>query len=293
MDTGSLDKNMRNFKRIDAFSVSIGSEKAPGGDLEPGTMSAALRLELIAVPDFPMVEPGDDLAALLLDRLRAARVRLAPGDVVVFAQKVVSKAEGRLVDLASIIPSAEAVTLASETRKDARLVELVLRESRRVVRSRANVLIVEHRLGLVMANAGIDQSNVRADGREMALLLPENPDASAERLRGRIAEGAGADVAVVINDSFGRTWRRGTMGIAIGAAGLPALLDRRGTPDLFGRTLAVTMIGFADEIAAAASLLMGQGDEGRPVVVVRGLAWTAHPNPAAELIRPAAEDLFR
>lgn len=251
------------------------------------------RLELIALPDFPQVEAGDDLARLVREGLVRAGATLQQHDVLVLAQKIVSKAEGRLIDLADIAPSAEAVKLAGEVLKDPRLVELVLRESRRVVRARPNVLIVEHRLGFIMANAGIDQSNVRADGRELALLLPEDPDASAGRLRSQLAERAGVTLGVVINDSFGRPWRRGTTGVAIGSAGLPALLDRRGEPDLYGRTLQVTMIGYADEIAASASLLMGQADEGQPVVLLRGLNWSAAENPAANLVRSEAEDLFR
>lgn len=251
------------------------------------------RLELIALPDFPLVKAGDDLATLVLEGLARAGARLAAGDVVVLAQKIVSKAEGRLVDLASVTPSPEAFTLAEEVRKDPRLVELVLRESRRVVRKAPNVLIVEHRLGLIMANAGIDQSNVVEEGRNVALLLPEDPDASAERLRAALSARSGVEVAVVINDSFGRPWRRGTVGVAIGAAGLPALVDRRGETDLFGRKLQVTMIAYADEIAASASLLMGQADEGTPVVLLRGLNWSAASNPASDLLRPAGEDLFR
>ncbi|GLK73913.1 coenzyme F420-0:L-glutamate ligase [Ancylobacter dichloromethanicus] len=251
------------------------------------------RLELVALPDFPLVAQGDDLAHLILEGVARAGLELRDGDVVVLAQKIVSKAEGRLVDLAGVEPSPEARALAAQVLKDPRLVELVLRESRRVVRARPHVLIVEHRLGLIMANAGIDQSNVDAGGREVALLLPQDPDASAHGLHARLRETCGAAVGVVINDSFGRPWRRGTTGIAIGAAGLPALVDRRGEPDLFGRPLQVTMIGFADEIAASASLLMGPADEGRPVVVVRGLQWNAPMGPAADLIRPEAEDLFR
>jgi coenzyme F420-0:L-glutamate ligase/coenzyme F420-1:gamma-L-glutamate ligase len=184
--------------------------------------------------------------------------------------------------------------LAGEIGKDPRLVELILSESVRVVRTRPNLLIVEHRLGFVMANAGVDQSNVAPqDGVHRALLLPRDPDASADALRARLAQESGARIAVIVNDSFGRAWRRGTCGIAIGAAGLPALLDLRGRPDLFGRTLEVSIIGFADEIAAAASLLMGQADEARPVVLVRGLNWELPPTNAHELVRPAAEDLFQ
>jgi len=251
------------------------------------------RLELIALPDFPLVKAGDDLATLVIEGLARAGIALMSSDIVVLAQKIVSKAEGRLVDLASVTPSPEALTVAEEVRKDPRLVELVLRESRRVVRKAPNVLIVEHRLGFIMANAGIDQSNVREEGFDAALLLPENPDASAERLRAELSAHAGVEVAVVINDSFGRPWRRGTVGVAIGAAGLPSLIDRRGEADLFGRELQVTMIAYADEIAASASLLMGQADEGTPVVLLRGLNWSAAANPASHLLRPVGEDLFR
>jgi coenzyme F420-0:L-glutamate ligase/coenzyme F420-1:gamma-L-glutamate ligase len=214
--------------------------------------------------------------------------------VVVVAQKIVSKAEGRSVEVASVVPSDRARALAAEIGKDPRLVEIVLGESVRVVRSRPNLLIVEHKLGFVMANAGVDQSNVAPqDGVARALLLPVDPDASAEALRAGLSARFGVKLAVIINDSFGRAWRRGTAGIAIGAAGVPSLVDLRGSPDLFGRTLEVSVIGFADEIAAAASLLMGQADEARPVVLVRGLKWTAPATPASALVRPTAEDLFR
>ncbi|HTB43615.1 MAG TPA: coenzyme F420-0:L-glutamate ligase, partial [Acetobacteraceae bacterium] len=175
-----------------------------------------------------------------------------------------------------------------------RLVEVILSESTRVVRSRPNLLIMQHRLGFVMANAGVDHSNVAPlDGIDRALLLPLDPDGSAERLRAALAERLGVRLGVIISDSFGRPWRRGTAGVAIGAAGLPSLIDMRGQPDLFGRTLEVTVIGFADEIAAAAGLLQGQAAEAQPVVVVRGLSWTAPDAPVNELVRPPEEDLFR
>ncbi len=244
-------------------------------------------LALTALGGVPMVAPGDDLARLLGDAMPPPQ----DGDVLVVAQKIVSKAEGRLVALDSVTPSARAVALGAEIGKDPRLVEVILGESVRVVRSRPNLLIVEHRRGWVMANAGVDQSNIGGTGQ--VLLLPEDPDASAERLRVALSARFGVRLAVIINDSFGRAWRRGTAGIAIGAAGLPTLLDLRGTPDLFGRILEVSLIGFADEIAAAASLLMGQAAEGRPAVLVRGLDWSAPDSNAAELVRPAAEDLFR
>jgi coenzyme F420-0:L-glutamate ligase/coenzyme F420-1:gamma-L-glutamate ligase len=255
-------------------------------------MSQPASLELFAPSGLPMVRKGDDIAAMIGDALRGYAPR--DGDVVVVAQKIVSKAEGRSVDIAQVVPSDRARALAEEIGKDPRLVEIVLGESARVVRSRPNLLIVEHKLGFVMANAGVDQSNVAPqDGVARALLLPVDPDASAEALRADLSRRFGAKLAVVINDSFGRAWRRGTAGIAIGAAGLPSLIDLRGSPDLFGRTLEVSVIGFADEIAAAASLLMGQADEARPVVLVRGLKWTAPDAPAAELVRPPSEDLFR
>ena len=251
-------------------------------------------VQLIAVPGMPPVVPGDDVAGLILERIAAAGLELRHGDVVVIAQKIVSKAEGRLVDLASIVPSPHAEALAREVAKDPRLVEVILSESRRVVRSTRDVLIVEHRLGLVMANAGVDQSNVAApDGRELVLLLPQDPDASATRLREEFHARCGCEVGVIINDSFGRPWRLGVTGVAIGCAGVAALLDLRGDPDLFGRPLQVTVVAHADEIAVAASLLMGQAAEGCPVVVVRGLTDGRRHLPASAMVRPPEGDLFR
>jgi coenzyme F420-0:L-glutamate ligase/coenzyme F420-1:gamma-L-glutamate ligase len=251
-------------------------------------------VEIRALQGIPMVRAGDDLVSIIADGLTRAGLTPRDGDVLVVAQKVVSKAEGRGVDLATVVPSAEAIRLAAEVQKDPRLVQLILSESVRVVRSRPNVLIVEHRLGFVMANAGIDQSNVaNPDGPQMALLLPVDPDGSAERLRAALSRRFAAKLAVIVNDSFGRAWRRGTCGVAVGAAGLPSLMDLRGNPDLFGRTLQVSITGHADEIAAAASLVQGQGAEGQPVVLVRGLAWSGPDNNAHELVRPATEDLFR
>jgi coenzyme F420-0:L-glutamate ligase/coenzyme F420-1:gamma-L-glutamate ligase len=251
-------------------------------------------LQLIAVPGIPLVRPGDDLVGLIIAGMTAAGLVLQDHDVVVIAQKIVSKAEGRFVDLATVVPSQRAETLAREVQKDPRLVEIILSDSRRIVRSGKDVLIVEHRLGFIMANAGVDQSNV-ADphDRQLALMLPQDPDASAARLQKELERRSGCKVAVVINDSFGRPWRLGTVGVAIGCAGLPALLDLRGDPDLFGRSLQVTVVAYADEIAAAASLLMGQADEARPVVIVRGLPRKDPHLPASSMIRPPEEDLFR
>ena len=251
-------------------------------------------LEVIALEGLPLIKAGDDLVEMIASSLKQNGVEPRAKDVLVVAQKIVSKAEGRMVDLATIKPSARAIALATEVDKDPRLVEVILSESVRVVRARRNVLIVEHRLGFIMANAGVDQSNVGpADGAQRALLLPEHPDRSAAALRRGLAAATGIDLAVVINDSFGRAWRQGTAGVAIGAAGLPALIDLRGRPDLFGRKLEVSVSGFADEIAAAASLVMGQADEAAPVVVIRGLRWSAPESTAASLIRPSNEDLFR
>jgi coenzyme F420-0:L-glutamate ligase/coenzyme F420-1:gamma-L-glutamate ligase len=251
-------------------------------------------LEVIALTGLPLIRAGDDLVELIASSVKQNGVEPRAQDVLVVAQKIVSKAEGRTVDLATIEPSAKAVALATEVDKDPRLVEVILSESVRVVRARRNVLIVEHRLGFIMANAGVDQSNVGpVDGGQRVLLLPEHPDRSAAALRNGLTEKTGIDLAVVINDSFGRAWRQGTAGVAIGVAGLPALIDLRGRPDLFGRTLEVSMIGFADEVAAAASLVMGQADEASPVVLVRGLRWSAPESTAASLIRPSNEDLFR
>jgi len=253
-----------------------------------------MAITLTPIPDIPLVRPGDDLAALIIAACERSALAPADGDVVAVAQKVVSKAEGRYVDLATVRPSPRAQELAAQVNKEARLVEVILQESRRVVRHRPGVLIVEHRLGFVMANAGVDHSNVDPQmGAEPVLLLPRDPDASAAGLRDRLAAHFHTQLAVVITDSFGRAWRRGTVGVALGAAGLPSLLDLRGKPDLFGHALRVTQTGFVDEIASAASLVMGQADEARPAVLVRGLAWAEADAPAATLIRAADEDLFR
>jgi coenzyme F420-0:L-glutamate ligase/coenzyme F420-1:gamma-L-glutamate ligase len=252
------------------------------------------KVSLSALSGIKLIEPGDDLGAITVAALRDNRLVPQEGDVLVVAQKIVSKAEGRHVDTATVRPSEQAISLAAEVDKDPRFVEVVLAESKRVVRYRPGLLIVEHRLGFVMANAGIDHSNVAAqDGAERVLLLPVDPDGSAHALRQHLIGAFGIGLGVIISDSFGRPWRKGTVGVALGAAGLPAFVDLRGRPDLFGRELLVTETGFADEIAAAAGLLMGQADEAVPMVLVHGLAWTAPDAPAAALIRPAEHDLFR
>jgi coenzyme F420-0:L-glutamate ligase/coenzyme F420-1:gamma-L-glutamate ligase len=252
-------------------------------------------LQLVALEGIGEVRPGDELGARLAAALKQNDLQLRDGDVLVLAQKIVSKAEGRYVALAGVAPSPRAVELGGRCDKDPRLVELILRESREVLRAVPGVLIVEDRRGLVLANAGIDRSNVEADedGGERVLLLPEDPDASAAHLRGRLKVLSGADVGVVINDSIGRAWRLGTVGTAIGAAGIPALFDRRGEADLQGRELKITQVGLADELAAAASALMGQAAEGRPAVLVRGGDWPRSDGRARDLLRPRARDLFR
>ena len=251
-------------------------------------------LRLLPLPGIPLVGPGDDLARLILDGVAAAGAGLEPGDVLVVAQKIVSKAEGRYVDLGRVTPSPRARRLAALCRKDPRLVELVLAESTEVLRFRPGVLVVVHRSGVVLANAGIDHSNVGADdGSERVLLLPADPDATCRRLGEELRARAAVELAVIVNDSLGRAWRNGTVGVALGAWGLPALLDLRGRNDLFDRPLRVTQEAVADELAAAASLLQGQADEGRPVVLIRGFASRGRGVGAAALIRAKEEDLFR
>jgi len=251
-------------------------------------------LTVTALDDLPLVRSGDDLGALLIAALDRARLELRPFDILVIAQKIVSKAEGRLLDLTTVVPSPRAVEIAAIANKDARLIEAILRESEEVVRVKRGVVIAATRCGLVMANAGIDRSNLSAEDRgERVLLLPVDPDGSAKRLKARLDAHYGVEIGLVISDSVGRAWRLGAIGLAIGAAGIPSIQDRRGEPDLAGRPLEVTEVGFADAVAAAAVLLMGEAAEGRPAVVVRGLEWEQPPRPASALIRPRSEDLFR
>lgn len=254
--------------------------------------SSSPALSLFAPAGIPLVEEGSDLAGLIQTAMKASGDELHDGDVVVLAQKIVSKAEGRLIALSTVSASAQAQDIARQVDKDPRLVELILSEAQEVMRVRKGVLIVRHRLGLVLANAGIDQSNIDHDGEPRALLLPLDPDASAERIRADLVARTGADVAVLIIDSLGRAWRNGTAGTAIGVAGMPGLVDLRGREDLHGRRLETSELGLADEVAAAASLAMGQADEGRPIVVVRGVGYGRRAGSAAELIRPRHMDLF-
>jgi coenzyme F420-0:L-glutamate ligase / coenzyme F420-1:gamma-L-glutamate ligase len=255
-----------------------------------------MTLTIQPIPNIPLIQPGDDLAAIIDQGLARAQLSLADGDIVVVAQKVVSKAEGRLFNLSEIDPSPEAVELAARAEKDARFVELVLRESNEVLRVRPGTLIVEHRRGFVCANAGIDHSNVRGQygsPEDWVLLLPEDPDASAEKIRLGLEERCGAALGVLIIDSHGRAWRNGTVGAAIGLSRVPGIVDMRGQPDMFGYRLRVTLIAAADELAAAASLMMGQAAECTPVVHVRGFPYELRASQLGEILRPKDMDLFR
>ncbi len=259
-----------------------------------------MKLTYFGVENIPMVEPGDDLVDLIDQALIAMGERLEENDVVVIAQKIISKSENRYLDLRTVEPSEDAIKLAREVDKDPRKVQAILDESNEVVRARPGVLIVEQKGGFVQANAGIDQSNIMqgdGDPDELCLLLPVDSDASAEKIRQVIAERHNIHVGVIINDSLGRAWRMGTLGLAIGVAGFTALEDYIGGYDLYGRELQVTQVGAADEMAAGASLVMGQTTEKTPVVIVRGY----HPvEPEGEnergvkpLIRPREMDMFR
>lgn len=251
----------------------------------------ARRLTAVGLDQIGDIAAGDDLAAVLIDALAAAGETLQPGDVIALAQKIVSKAEGRAVRLSDVTPSPRALELATVTGKDARLCELLLGETQVVLRQREGLVVVEDTRGMVLANAGIDASNVTADGGSV-LLLPEDADASARALRSALEQRTGVAPAVVIIDSIGRAWRQGTVGTAIGVAGMPALLDLRGKPDMHGRLLETSELGLADEVAAAASLLMGQADERCPAVLLRGLD-LAGDGTARDLLRPRDRDMFR
>jgi coenzyme F420-0:L-glutamate ligase/coenzyme F420-1:gamma-L-glutamate ligase len=255
---------------------------------------SAHRLTVAALAGIPEVGPGDDLAALLIAAMAGDELFPQSHDIVVVTQKVVSKAEGRYLDLETVEPSPRAQDLAAATGKDARLIEAILSESAEVLRAAPGVIVVATRSGLVLANAGIDQSNLAAgNAGPRVLLLPEHPDRSALAIKQRLDAHFGSDIGVIISDSAGRAWRLGTVGLAIGAAGVPSLWDRRGERDMAGRALEATEVGFADAVAAAAVLAMGEAAEARPAALVRGLTWAAPSRPAAALQRPKTHDLFR
>jgi coenzyme F420-0:L-glutamate ligase/coenzyme F420-1:gamma-L-glutamate ligase len=252
-------------------------------------------MEIHALVDIPLISPGDDLATIILDAVESGHISVKDGDIFIIAQKIISKAENRYIDLEDITPSDQANKLAITVEKDPRLVELILSESKEVVRAVPGILIVVHRLGHVTANAGIDASNIPIsdEGKESVLLLPEDPDATCKRLRDRFEEQFLMRIGVIISDSVGRAWRNGSIGTALGTAGVPALLDRVGEEDLYKRPLRVTQVGLADQLASAAALVMGEGAEGQPVVRVSGLHWESVGTDSQLLLRPKENDLFR
>jgi len=258
--------------------------------------SSKKTLIFTALQELPIIKKGDDLADILIDLVKNQSFEIEDGDIFVIAQKVVSKAEGRLINFSNLKPSTQALELEKITHKDPRFIELVLSESKKVIRAKENTLIVEHKNGFICANAGIDHSNIGEHGmlsEDWALLLPENPDKSAYNIRQKLEKNFKKEIGVLIIDSHGRAWRNGTVGITIGISGLPGLVDLRGKPDLVGFKLKVTTLGAADELAAGASLLMGQVAEGTPVIHVRGFPYPLRESTLNELIRPENEDLFR
>ena len=272
-------------------------------------------LTLAPLPEIPLIQKGDNLAEIILQSCQLANLQLRDNDILVLAQKIVSKSEGRLINLADVKPSPRAFQLAEETDKDPRVVELILAESNEIVRKRPGLIVVEHKQGFICANAGIDRSNVRPPlappeggrtspfplrgkvrmgaGNEHVLLLPKDSDKSAKELREKLEEATGTKLGILIIDSHGRAWRNGIVGITIGISGIPAVVDKRGDLDLFGQELKITKIGAADELAAAASLMMGQSNEGKPIVHVRGFPYPLRESKLDELIRPKEMDLFR
>lgn len=255
-----------------------------------------MTLTLTPLTGIPFIRPGMDLADVTLAGMEKSNIQLQDNDIIVIAQKAVSKAEGRIVDLKTMIPSDEAIALGKKSEKDPRLVELILRESNAVIRTRPGTIIVEHKLGFICASAGIDHSNVTMDGsnhEDIVLLLPENPDRSAGEIRKSLEGRCGVQIGVLINDSHGRAWRLGTTGVAIGISGIPGIIDERGWKDLTEYTLQITVVGAADELAAAASLVMGQAAEGTPIVHARGFPYPLREARLTEILRPKDQDLFR
>jgi coenzyme F420-0:L-glutamate ligase/coenzyme F420-1:gamma-L-glutamate ligase len=255
-----------------------------------------MSLVLTPLKGIPLIRSGDNLAEVVLGSLALNQIDVVDDDILVLGQKIVSKAEGRMVNLASVSPSPRAKEIAIRAQKDPRLVELMLGESRRILRVRDGTIVVEHKLGFICANAGIDHSNVAGPGNaedEQVLLLPRDPDGSAREIRVALEQRSGKRLGVLINDSHGRAWRLGTVGVSVGVSGVPPLIDERGWKDLFGYRLRVTVVGVADELAAAASLMMGQASEGTPIVHARGFPYPLRDGAISEMIRPEAQDLFR
>jgi coenzyme F420-0:L-glutamate ligase/coenzyme F420-1:gamma-L-glutamate ligase len=255
-----------------------------------------MSLILTPLKNIPLIQPGDDLSEIILESMKVTGVQMIDGDILVLAQKIVSKSEGRLINLTTVKPSKRAFELAGLTGKDPRLLELIHRESNEVLRTRPGLIIVEHKLGFVCANAGIDHSNVKGNWGEhddWVLLLPENPNESAKGIRKLIEEKAGVNIGLMIIDSHGRAWRNGTVGVCISFSGLPGVVDMRGMKDLFDYELRVTEVGVADELAAAASLMMGQVAEGKPAIHVRGFPYPLREADFDELLRPKEKDMFR
>ena len=257
------------------------------------TRSANNKLEVIALNNVPSIKENDDIAKIIIDNSREDNLEIQKNDIVVIAQKIISKSEGRLIDLQTVFPSDQAKEIAKQASKDARLVELIIQESNEIIRIQNGVIIVEHNLGHILANAGIDQSNIE-NGDGHVLLLPKNPSKSADQIRRDLELSLGVKVGVIITDSMGRAWRLGTTGHAIGSSGVKTIIDLRGkSKDLFGRELKTTVIGFADQIASAAALVTGESNEGKPVAIVRGIDMPSDSDNVNDLIRPKKEDLFR
>ena len=245
---------------------------------------------IIPIIEIPLIKPGDDLVGIILNGLNSSAITLVDGDILIITQKIVSKAEGAIVEIDYCRPSHEAQQIANSCHKDVRIIELILRESKKILRQRQDLFITEHNNGYICANAGIDYSNVEGD---CVTLLPKNPDQTASRIRARIKKLLNVNIAVIITDSQGRPFRKGIVGVALGSSGISALVNKKGSKDLFGYRLKHTEIALIDELASAALLLMGETDEGIPVVVIRGLNYPKRSGKAKNLIRAEKDDLFR
>ena len=259
--------------------------------MKPGAVVE--KINLYPLQGIPLIHSGDDLCTVIIDSVHSNKFQWSDGDILVIAQKIVSKSEGRFVNLKQIQPSKRSIELASKIEKDPRLVELILSESKKVIRFKKGLIVVQNHQGVILANAGIDHSNVEQDDeKEQVLLLPKNPDGSAEKIHKSLLARTGFNLGVIINDSIGRAWRNGTVGTAIGVAGMPAILDLKGREDLFGNPLLVSEQAIADELSSAASLIQGQADEALPVVLIKGFKTLLDNIPASGLIRDIKKDLF-